>query len=617
MKSYQKILAVIALSSMCLATAAASDADAVVKKTKKHPAVKTAVKTEEKPVCEACEAIKELKEQVKAQQVEIDQLKNAPAAVPDQQAAAAAAAAAAAQQQAADAAAAAAAANARAAAAESAVAGLKTEVNTATLEAQSVEKKVVDLEHPTTIAYKGVRFTPGGFFDLTGVYRTHATNSGPATQFNGIPLENNLLGVGGLSEFSLTARGTRLALRADADAGSTKLAGYFEGDFYGNTIATPNQTTAYGFRVRQGWGRAKFANGWSFTGGQMWNLITMNRRAAEADAPWVPNTIDTNYLVGYDWGRQAELRVAKTLGKDFTFSLGLIDPSYLGGTITTTSIAGLASAGSGNLGNTFITCNTASPAVCTTATDAYSTNLAPDIIVKLAHDSRLGHFEIKGLQRFFRDRVVGTSTVPSYNNTALGYGIGGGAIIPVVAKKVDIVAQGMWGKGISRYEDAQQVDFVVRTKAANTTGADDNNLQPVKSFSAIFGLETHPTPKLELDVWGGDEYYYRTTYDTIGTLASGTGANLGDIQVSGYGSPYAAGGSNTRNITEGTAVLWYDLYKGSYGTLRYGAQYEYIERGTWSGNDAKYSNVSASTKDGTAPRGIDNVGLLSLRYILP
>src|ERR1039457_7703285 len=48
MKSYQKILAVIALSSMCLATAAASDADAVVKKTKKHSAVKTAVKPEEK-----------------------------------------------------------------------------------------------------------------------------------------------------------------------------------------------------------------------------------------------------------------------------------------------------------------------------------------------------------------------------------------------------------------------------------------------------------------------------------------------------------------------------------------------------------------------------------------
>jgi hypothetical protein len=55
----------------------------------------------------------------------------------------------------------------------------------------------------------------------------------------------------------------------------------------------------------------------------------------------------------------------------------------------------------------------------------------------------------------------------------------------------------------------------------------------------------------------------------------------------------------------GTAVLWYNLYKGSYGTLRYGAQYEYAYRGTWSVGGAK------------APNGIENIGQLGMRYILP
>jgi FKBP-type peptidyl-prolyl cis-trans isomerase len=614
MKNFQKAIAVIALSGMCLAATAPSDTDVAAKKSKKHAKTEAAA-----PACAACEDIKQLKQQISAQQAEIDQLKNVQpqAAVTD---AAAAAAAAAAQKQAAAAAAAAAEADAKAGAAQSDVAGLKTEVTTTSQEVQVEKKKIDYLEHPASIAYKGIRFTPGGFFDLSAIYRQHATNSGPATQFNAIPLENNLLGVGGLSEFSMTARGTRLALRADADAGSTKLAGYFEGDFYANPIATPNQTTSYGMRIRQGWGRAKFADGWSITGGQMWNGITMSRKAADADAPWIPNTIDTNYVVGFDWGRQAELRLAKTFGKSATFALSLVDPSYLGGSITTTSIAGLAVAGSGNLGNTFITCNNEVPVTCTTATDAYSTNLAPDVIVKLAFDSKLGHFEIKGLQRFFRDRVVGSAPVaatattpavagvPSTNNTALGGGIGGGAIIPIIAKKVDFVAQGMWGKGISRYEDAQQVDFVVRSADPAGFTPGDKNLQAVKSVSAIFGFETHPTKKTEFDVWGGDEYYYRTPYFLPSTTVAGR------VTGEGYGNPYGAGGANTRNLLEGTAVLWYDVYKGSFGTLRYGAQYEYIERLTWSGNG---EGTNAVAKVATNPKGIDNVGMLSMRYIIP
>jgi hypothetical protein len=619
MRNFQIAVALVALSAMCVAAAAPSDGETATSKSAKHLAAKP-VKRDE-----TAEKFRQLEEVVDQQQAALQQvqqqlqetqerLKRTEQRLSQTQETA--------QQADAKVATVETNTNLQVQKVQADLSDVKTALDTTTQTAQKAEKQVGELEHPGTIAYKHIRITPGGFLDVSGVYRTHATNSGPATPFNAVPLENGLAGVGGLSEFSATARGSRITLRADADAGTTKLAGYFESDFYGNTLATPNQTTAYGLRIRQAWGRAKFADGWSITGGQVWNLITMNRRAADADAAWVPNTIDTNYLVGYDWGRQAELRVAKTFGKGFTFALALTDPSYLnlGATNTNGQVAGLATAGAGNLGNSVVTSctsgststvSTTTPTTVTTTTttlcpltDTYSTNLAPDIIVKLAYDNpKLGHYEVKGIQRFFRDRIPGATAATSYNNTGLGGGVGAGAIIPVIANKVDFVAQGLYGKGISRYQDSGQYDFVVRTNTLSSTNTltskgGDNNLQDIKSFSAVLGFETRPTQRVEFDLYGGSEYYFRSTYDVVSTAA----ATLGKTLVEGYG---AANGVNNRNVLLGTAVLWYNLYKGSYGTLRYGAQYEYAYRGTWSVGGAK------------APNGIENIGQLGMRYILP
>src|ERR1700692_4779306 len=93
MKNYQKLLAVMALSGLCFAAASPSEGEGAVKK-KHHAKVE---KMEEKPRCEACEAIDQLKQQIQAQQAEIDQLKHAQAPAPaptnDEEARAAAAAA--------------------------------------------------------------------------------------------------------------------------------------------------------------------------------------------------------------------------------------------------------------------------------------------------------------------------------------------------------------------------------------------------------------------------------------------------------------------------------------------------------------------------------------------
>jgi hypothetical protein len=443
-----------------------------------------------------------------------------------------------------------------------------------------------------------------------------------ATTFSTIPLAGQANTK--LTEFGESARDSRISLRADADAGSTKLTGYFEMDFFAaGATSNPNQSTSYTPRMRMAWSRAQFGNGWTITGGQMWNLTTMNRKGteAEASATWIPNVIEAQYAIGYNWGRFAEFRFNKHLGTKVNAAFSLDNPSYLnfGATNTNTAVAGLASNGAGGDGNSLVstcTTSTATPPVTTcTNTPTYSTNLAPDFLGKLTFDDpKLGHYEIKGLLRLFRDRDVPTVTVAGVDNHAYGGGVGFGALVPVVPKKVDFIAQGLFGKGISRYLDSGQYDFVVQS-----TG---ENMETVLGLSALAGFETHPTPKVEIDTLFGNEYYGRTTY----TTSTGALAGYGLPKATNTGCYYetaalaaAAGFSgtctgNNRDLWNGKLYGYYDPYKGTLGTLRFGAEFDYVERTTWSGAG---NGESPALAVGLAPRGNQKNFFTTMRWILP
>jgi hypothetical protein len=478
---------------------------------------------------------------------------------------------------------------------------------------QKNEKKVADLEHPDSIAYKGIRIKPGGFLEMSSYFRSHATLSDLATTFNTIPLAGQANTK--LTEYGETARDSRISLRADADAGSTKLTGYFEMDFFGTgPSSNPNQSTSYNPRLRLAWSRAKFADGWSITGGQMWNLTTLNRKGTEAEPSltWIPNIIEAQYSIGYNWGRFAEFRFNKQIGTKFNAAFSLANPSYLnsGATNTNTAVAGLASTGAGVDGNSLVstcTTSTATPPVTTcTNTPTYSTNLAPDLLAKLTYDDpKLGHYEVKALGRVFRDRDVPTLTVPGVDNHAYGGGAGFGAIVPVVAKKVDFMAQGLFGKGISRYTDSGQYDFVVQS-----TG---QNMQTVLGLSSLVGFETHPTPKVEIDTLFGNEYYGRTTYIASGTTLAGyglpTATNTGCYYETAALATAAGVSStctgNNRDLWNAKLYGYYDAYKGTIGIVRFGAEFDYVERTTWSG------------AGGLAPRGNEKNFFTTMRWLLP
>src|SRR5437773_1883195 len=131
-------------------------------------------------------------------------------------------------------------------------------------------------ESPTTIRYKGITLTPGGFLAAETVWRQHGQTSEINTPFNAIPLLGN--GQYHQSEFFGSGRPTRFTLLGEGSLANVKFTGYYEGDFNSAGITSNNnQSNSYTFRHRQVWGQAALTSGWRFPGGPMWSLVTEPR----------------------------------------------------------------------------------------------------------------------------------------------------------------------------------------------------------------------------------------------------------------------------------------------------------------------------------------------------
>ena len=61
---------------------------------------------------------------------------------------------------------------------------------------------------------------------------------------------------------------------------------------------------------------------------------------------------------------------------------------------------------------------------------------------------------IKALGRFFRDRITSTATTIGHTNNSRGSGVGVGALIPFVNKKLDAPVEDFVGQGIGQYGSA-------------------------------------------------------------------------------------------------------------------------------------------------------------------
>src|ERR1700733_20732 len=82
-------------------------------------------------------------------------------------------------------------------------------------------------------------------------------------------------------------------------------------------------------RQRQVWGQAALNNGWTFTGGQMWSLVTETKKGVDNRTEAVPMTIDPAYTVGFSWARQYGFRVSKNFNNHFWLAASLENPQTI------------------------------------------------------------------------------------------------------------------------------------------------------------------------------------------------------------------------------------------------------------------------------------------------
>jgi hypothetical protein len=498
------------------------------------------------------------------------------------------------------------------------VTDLKNNTTNSALALQETQKLIHDAESPLAIHYKGITITPGGFLAAESVWRAHALGSDINTPFNSIPMPG--AEADRLSEFFGSGRQSRISMLAEGKLSNATLRGYVEADFLSAGITSNNnQSNSYSLRQRQMWGQAALNNGLSFTGGQMWSLVTETKKGMDNRTEALPMTIDPQYNVGFSWARQYGFRVVQNFGNKF----------WLGASIENAQAIFSASGNSQN----FVLGSAGTGGGLYNASATYSFNPSPDFVFKAAAEPGFGHFEVFGVVRRFRDRVYpgATAATPSaagaYDFSTTAGGIGANARVSLVHKHIDIGGHFLGGDGMGRYGSSGLPDVTV-----NPNGT----LALLKSAQGLGTLEFHAA---KLDVYfnaGGEfvgrHYEFNSAGKTVG-YGSPTANNLGCYTEVVPGTPVAgqfptsSSGflpsnpanctANTRNVLEGTAGFWYRFYKGPKGTIQVGPQYSYFMRNAWEACGTSALTGPCVNSHLTAPHGNENLFETSFRYYLP
>lgn len=422
----------------------------------------------------------------------------------------------------------------------------------------------------------GADFTPIGFLDLTAVYRSTNVGSGIGTSFGSIPF-NGASPAGRLSEMRFSAQNSRIGLDIEANpAGNLKLRGYLEADFLGNAPANL-QVTSHSdtLRMRLYWIDGRRGK-WEVLGGQSWSLMTPGRKGISpmpADVFYTRN-MDTNYQAGLVWLRTPGVRVVFHASDNWALGFALEDPQqYTGGLVKFPAgfDASQVDDARGNAG---------------------APNVAPDLVAKLARDTKIGsralHLEAAGVYRVFRLNTPSAGV----NNTCSG-GAGSINLNFEVMKSLRLIGATFWSDGGGRYIFGLAPDFVVKINRAGAFVP-----SPVHAGSGIAGFEYQIVPKIMLYGYYGGVYVGRDSQE----ISSGPA-----LTFIGYGYP-GSSGSESRSIQEATFGVIKTLWKKrGYGDLKLITQASYLSRNPWSNTDTPNHAKSAHL----------GMAYVDLRYDLP
>lgn len=437
--------------------------------------------------------------------------------------------------------------------------------------AEASAKKVEGLSEAKEVL-PGVKLKVGGFVGVDGIWRDKNQTSDTTSSYSAIPYNNSVNAH--QHEFRGSARSSRLSLLAEGKPDKEMtLNAYFETDFLqSGTSSNSVQTNSYVPRIRQGY--ASFdQSDWGFhvLGGQAWSMLTLSQVGITERKEALPNVIDSAYVPGVLYDRNAQIRFVKSFDdKKVNVGLSLESPqTNLSGVTVPTTILTATSTGGGSLNST----------------GQYSTDVAPDIIAKVAVDPGYGHYEVFGMTRFFHDNL----NAHYDNNVATGYGVGVGAFLPVIDKKLEVLGTFMAGKGIGRYSAGQLPDIAFKP---------NGDIIPLTQMSAFIGLVGHPTKSLDLYLYAGAEKVMRENWNSNSYGYGSLTRNTAGCYTQGSTTCEA----QTKMLMGISPGFWAKVYDGNYGNLKVGAQYELYRKDAFSGaNDY-------------TPHAFENVVMTTFRY---
>ncbi|HWY60293.1 MAG TPA: hypothetical protein VNW15_00180 [Rhizomicrobium sp.] len=433
-----------------------------------------------------------------------------------------------------------------------------------------------------------VSVTLGGFLASEGVYRSRDEQADIGSSYSGVPYSN--LPQGHTSEIRFSARQSRLSLlvQGDLDA-NTHIAMWNEFDFLGGAqTANSNESNSYNLRIRNMYATIDWDSlGLELLAGQNWSLLTLNSHGITPRNEVAPTTIDAQYVVGFNWARQAQLRITKNWDKEFWASVSVENPQ--------TSFAANAAAAQG-----VSVTNLAAGGPEFDKTNNFSLNHTPDLIGKFAWEPAIDgarplHVELFGIYRSFYDRI-NTNAVNAlgaraqiHNVSVPGGGLGGSVTWTAVPKLLDLQLTSMTGQGIGRYGTGQLPDVTFKP---------DGALAPARETTLLAGATVHATPALDLYGYAGQEGESAKYYD-VGTAHFGLGNpayNLAGCAIEG-----GACSPNLESLEQVATGFWWKSYQGKFGSFRLGMQYS-------------YTHLSAFAGAGGKPTTDDNMLFSSIRY---
>jgi hypothetical protein len=463
------------------------------------------------------------------------------------------------------------------------------EAATRTGEVRSQPDETKSAGEPTALRFKGLTITPGGILNSTALVRTRNENADVATSYSATPLDGS--SNANLSELRGSTRNSQLSLLIEGAAGNTKLRGYVETDFLG-AAPTANyvQSSSWTPRMKQVWIQIERPSGLTISAGQMWSLLTTNRRGMANLQELKPGGEEANFVVGFSWTRERAVRVTQNFNNRVWVGVALENPeTTYSAAFVPPNVMGLNTSPNAATGVNLLP-------FLANYSNGHSTTLAPDLVGKIAFESGLGHFEIKALGRLFRDRIAATATTSSRTNTTGGYGVGFGALMPFAGNRLELSLEGLAGQGIGRYGTAGFPD-VTLDPASGT-------MRPLRQARLMAGLVYHRGSRLDVFAYGGAEYTGRYPFLSPTGTAAGYGSPLVSYASCSNEVALNACHGDNRAIYQGMIGYWYRLYKGEFGSIAYGNQVTYVHRSLWSGI-------------GNTPEGRNLVVYSTLRFYLP